>query len=365
MATPYVPHVVVKDQKIADSASALTAQSLVLAKLFTREGIEQFKGQEGDKIVKRVEGRLPYRRYAFRNNRVNPILFDVYKESKSEVTFGDRLYSGVRLTDEQKDFDGINWDRLLPKQSEAVARGVEAEAAKLLESAPYEVTIGGAQKNMRSAVLEARKVLKRFRVLNGVKPILVVGSDFEQALLENEKIVFAQASGDSVANSALVDATLGGLAGFTVVSDITIDPKAAYAFVGSGFYMINGAPSLPMSVKHGGIGNVDGVAMRWMTDYDQNYQEDRSSVVTYTGTGLVKDRLAQAVFYAGDSAVPEDKAVPEPELTEHFLRGVKLTLDGTSVYPGDTTAVAKETGVKASTAWNGSAHDATPTVLTD
>lgn len=360
----YNPHTVIKPQEIVDSAAALTAQSLVLSKLVTRKSVDVFKGREGDKIVERVPGRLPYRRYAFRNNRANPIKFDVYKEGIAEVTMGDHLYSGVAVTDEQRDFDGITWDKIIPMQAEAVATGFEAEVARMIETAPYEVVVGGVKEGTaRSALLEARKVLNRFRTPDQNR-VLIVGSDFEQMLLEDRNLVFASAGGDAVANRALVEATLGRLLGFTVVTDNTIQPDAAYAFAGSGFVAYSGAPSLPQNVKHGGTRVYDGVSLRWLTDYDPDYMTDRSVVDMWCGTGVSLDRLAPAAWYT-EAEPPVADPAELGELSQHFLRGVKISMSEPSKYPKAGTNVAKETGVSEAQAWKASAHDDTPTVLND
>ena len=337
----YIPHEVVKAQPIVDAAAGMTAQNLIISKLFTRESTSKFAGREGDKIVMRVPGRLPYRRYAFRNNRANPIIFDVYKEGKSDVTMGDRIYSAVQLIDEQVDFDNINWSFLLPKQAEAVATGIEQEAAALLENVPWSVTIGGAEANLRSAVLEANKTLKQMRV-NDTSKFLLVGADFEQALLEDDKIVFAAYSGDAVADRALTEASLGRIAGFQVVSSMEVPSDTAYAFTGSAFTMYTGAPVVPASVKNGGTTSYDGISLRWLTDYDPDYMTDRSLVDAYCGTGVARDRLLPASAYYTESP---DPVALEPNTKDYFLRGLKLTLGGTSDVLDDE-AFQLETGIK-------------------
>ena len=93
----YTEHEIVKMQGIADLAVGLVEQDMVLAKAITHEGIEKFKGKEGDKLVFRVPGRLPARDYEFRT-RSNPIVFDVYKEATTDITFSGRKYSAPRRT---------------------------------------------------------------------------------------------------------------------------------------------------------------------------------------------------------------------------------------------------------------------------
>lgn len=97
-------------------------QELLIPNLFQEQGVDQFKGAENDTISMKVEGILPFHDYAWRNDRSNPIVFDENAERTIAVTFGGNVYSAVKLTDEQNDFDIDNWSKLLRPQSKAVAR---------------------------------------------------------------------------------------------------------------------------------------------------------------------------------------------------------------------------------------------------
>lgn len=350
----YTPHDPVKVQKIVDLASGLIEQDLTLAKLVTHQAYDQFKGVLGDTLTYRVAGRLPYREYAWRNDRTNPIKFDVYKEGTTTVTWSGHIYSASRVTDEQYEYDLDGWGKLLSAQSNAVATGINTRAAALIEGAPYEVTIAGAGTNIRSALGEARKVLNRFRVPKEAR-IIVVGSDFEQKMNEDEKLTLAQNVGDMRADNALSDCILGRLYGFTFVADETIDPEAAYAMVPSGFVQLNGAPYVPNSVPFGSTASVGGFAARMMRDYDMDYLHDRSIVDVYVGENVVKDRfLPKEVLTAAD---PHPAFDPD-DLNEYFVRGVKLTLEGAagdSIYPAVANAakadLIAETGVSDAKKW--------------
>jgi hypothetical protein len=135
-----VTHQVVKPEKIAAAAATLLEQSLVVPAVFRREGIEQFKGAKNDTINVKVEGVLPFRTYGWRNDRSTEIQFDEYAEKTVAVTFGDDIYSAVMLTDEQNDFDLQGWAKLVSKQTDAIARGLEYKAVDYLRAAPYEIS---------------------------------------------------------------------------------------------------------------------------------------------------------------------------------------------------------------------------------
>lgn len=137
-------HVVIKPEKIAATAAVALEQSLVVPALFQREGIDQFKGAKNDTINVKVEGVLPFRTYGFRNNRATAIQFDEYAEKTVAVQFGGDIYSAVKLTDEQRDFDLDGWAKLMAKQTEAIGRGLERQAVNALLDESYAVTLGGA-----------------------------------------------------------------------------------------------------------------------------------------------------------------------------------------------------------------------------
>jgi hypothetical protein len=153
---------------------------------------------------------------------------------------------------------------------------------------------------------------------------MVVGSNFEAVLLDDEKLINAANVGDAIAESALQEASLGRKFGFTFVVDQTIDPDAAYAFAGNGFVFLNAAPAAPASIKQAATSSLDGVSMRWMTDYDLRYTTDRSLVNTYYGYTHVKDLLV------GYNSANKIEVLTT---NDHFVRGIKLQLDGASTYP--------------------------------
>ncbi|WJN63025.1 major head protein [Streptomyces phage phiScoe3] len=328
-------HQIVKPEKLAATAVGMLEQELVIPNLFQKEGIDQFKGADNDTVSVKVEGVLPFHDYAFRNDRSAPIVFDEYKERKIAVTFGGNVYSAVKVTDEQNDFDLDDWGKLLRPQVKAVGRGLQRRAVGTLLGQDYAVTIGGAEANLRGAIIEARRVLNKFNVPDDSR-YLLVGSDFESALLSDEKLNLAQNVGDSEAESALQTATITNRFGFKIVVDQTIPSDAAFAFAGSAFVFLSGAPSVPQSVPYGATQSFEGIALRWVRDYDPTYMQDRSVVNTYAGFRAVTD-----VLLGWDEAKNSEVV----SVGEHFVRGIKLTLGGTSEYPDASSEIAKITGL--------------------
>jgi hypothetical protein len=341
--------VIVKPEKLVATAIGMLEEELIVPALFQREGYDQFKGAKDDTVSVAVEGVLPFHDYEWRSGSAGSttpgtrqrVTFDEYAERKIAVTFGGNVYNGVRLTDEQSEMDLTGWGKLLRPQVKAVARGLSRRAVSTLESQTYNVTIGNAEGNLRGALVEARRVLNNFHAPDGDR-ILLVGSDFEAALLNDDKLSLAQNSGDDIAKTVMETATLGRRSGFRIVVDQTIAPTAAYAFASSAFVMVTGAPAVPGSVPFGATQSFEGYALRWLRDYDSEYFQDRSVVNTYAGFREVKDVLV------GWDKVNETEIV---SAGEHFVRGIKLNLTGPSDYPAAASELATITGVSDASVW--------------
>lgn len=323
--TPVLEHDVLKAQKFVNSVIGVLAQEVAVPRTFRRENIDIFKGTQGDTVTQRFPGHLPWREYNFRNDRTDPIVFDVMTEGTATLTVGDRIYSATRLTDEQRDFDDLTIEQLTPVMASAVVKGISQKAIDVFATTEYPVTIGNAEGNLRGAVLEARRVMNALLV-----PVpnryLAVGPDFEIALLEDEKITLAQNAGDRRADDALSDATIGRLYGFTVILDQSLEPGTAIAYQGDSFALYTGAASVPRGVL-GAVKNYDGYGLRLVRDYELTRYVERAAVDTYLGIAPIKERLIKPV-------APTGGANGLVSLTDEqfFVRGLKLTLDGTSAY---------------------------------
>jgi hypothetical protein len=342
-------HQVVKPEKLIATAVGMLEQELVVPNLFLKEGVDRFRGAKNDTINVKVEGVLPFHDYEWRSGSAGSttpgvrqrVVFDEYAERTIPVTFSGNVYNGVKLTDEQNDFDITQWSTLLRPQVKAIARGLARRSTRTLVNHPYNVTIGNAEQAMRRALIEARRVLRKFHVPEG-DWYMVVGSDFETVLLSDPDLNLASNVGDSQAESALTQASLGNRYGFRFVTDQTIPADTAYAFARSGFILATAAPSVPQSVPYGATTSFESLALRWIRDYDSEFFQDRSVVNCYAGTRSVTD-----VLVGWDET--EEKEVVSTE--EHFVRGIKLTLDGASNYPPASSELAQITGVSDASVW--------------
>lgn len=339
-------HTKIKPEKLAATAAELMERELVVPKLFARKGIEEFKGAKDDTINVRVPGILPARDYEWRNNRAQPLSFDEYRERKLAVRFGGNAYSATMLTDEQREMDFMGWTQdILPAQSRAVARKLEYGAIKALKDGKYSVTIGAESggsspgDNVVQAIIEARHALNRMGA-SKVKRTLLIGSDWD-TIIQSGLNFQTTTMGDKATESAFADALIGKIKGFDIVVSEDIAPDEAYALTGDSFVFLNAAPGVPESAVAGAsMLSQDGIAMRWLRDYDPSYQVERSTVNTWYGYQQVLD----PVIYMNDDG---QEVVSDDE---YNIRSVKLTLgpiSGTKYFPegSDKAKVAKGLGL--------------------
>ena len=355
---PTTQHVVINPAKLAAGYIGLLEANLVLPNLFKKVGLDDYKGDDDDTVNVKVPGRLPSREYIWRNDRTDEIVFDVYRETKIGVSFGGHVYSGVKITDEQKDFDLISADSLLPVQAKAISHGLQRRCSAEIQSAPFSVVIGGKPAsgayNMRRILIEARNVLNKFE-LPDEERFLIVGSDFETALLDDDKMALAQNVGDEAAVSALRNAVLGRRYGFTIVVDYTIPVTAAYAMTASAFVLLTAAPSVPQSVPFGATTSFEGLAMRWMRDYETTRFQDRSVVDMWVGTQRVTDKY---LVWTPSSETGNNRSLGTEtvQTTSAFTRAIKIDLaTGLSTAPAVGSDLAIATGVSTATIWKGGA----------
>lgn len=315
-------HTVIKPEKIAAVAAVALEQQLVVPAVFRREGIDKFKGAANDTINVVVEGVLPYHTYGWRADRTQEVVFDDYVERKVPVAFGGDIYSAVKLTDEQNEMDLPGWAKLATKQTEAIGRGLEYQATQAAVNAPYEIQLGIATGALKAGLIRARQTMNQLRVPLANRVILL-GADWEAALLNDAVLNLASNVGEAEAVSALREATLGRRYGFNFVVAPELPPKVAIAMVDSAFIFATGAPSVPGSVPFGATASHKGVALRWIRDYDSTRFQDRSIFNTYKGFRYVDDPLV-GTDVAGQSFV---------SVYNHFVRAIKLNLDGVDSLP--------------------------------
>jgi hypothetical protein len=133
--------------------------------------------------------------------------------------------------------------------------------------------------------VDARKALNKENVPFAGRT-MVLGADLEGAFLRSEKFNRVDASGT---DSALREAIIGRVAGFDVLTSNALDPGVGYAIHQSAVVFGNVAPMVPEGASVGQSADYQGLALRWLRDYDPNYLRDRSIVSSFAGCTMVPD----------------------------------------------------------------------------
>lgn len=282
-----------KPEVIAATSVGMLERELVLANLvWTSHGLD-FTGAKNDTVSLRIPARTTAREYAWRNDRSSDIVLDNLSEDSVSVTLNKDIYSAVPVTDEELSLDITDFgSQVLDPQVRAVATYLDTQVAALIEGASYvgepiyTGDVAADEKAPLKAITRARKVLNNNEVDAGGR-ILLVGADFEEALLNSGALTDVSQSGS---DGALRDATVGRLRGFTVVTSNAISPENAYAFVPSAFLLATRAPAIPAGATFGAGAAHAGYAMRWIRDYDASKLRDRSVVNTYAGLKVMLDQ---------------------------------------------------------------------------
>jgi len=287
-----VAHTFLKPTVINRSALKLLEREIVLPRLVWNYASAEFSGAYNDTVTMRLQAVLESREYTWRNNRASEITVDDVTETGVPVTLDHDIYSAVAITDEQLTLDIVDFnDQVMMPQVKAVARGLEDLIADTMEAATYAsghvLYAQDSDNEIWGTLIEARRLLNVANVPRDSR-VLVVGSDVEAEILTDDKFNRVDSAGDG-ATSALRDAQIARLAGFTIVGSNAIDPETAYAFHPTAFAFANVAPQVPDGAVKGSRDTYAGLALRWIRDYEAMKLRDRSVISSFAGCTSVED----------------------------------------------------------------------------
>lgn len=284
-----------KATRIAAAALGLLEREIILPSLVWRDAGGDFAGAFGDTISLRVPSRTTARTRTFRGARTagsegtGVIVMDELTETKVDVTLDTSPYNAVGITDEELTLDITSFgEQILRPQVRAVAEAVENAVASEMTGATYpaahDLTLDTT--DPYNTIVDARVALNKANVPMTDR-YLVVGADLEGVFLKSEHLNRVDASGT---DSALRSAVIGRLAGFeAVVVSNALPADVGFAFHRTAYVLSMRAPVVPDGATFGSSQSFEGLAMRWIRDYDFRNVQDRSLVDTYIGTNIVAD----------------------------------------------------------------------------
>jgi hypothetical protein len=344
----------VKAQKIAAAAAEVVEQGLRVPGLFTKAGVDDFRGAANDTVNIKVPGVLPAHDLTWRSERNSDITLDAYSERTYAVSFQGNVYQATKLQDEQVDFDNLGWQQVVPIQAEAVARNIEGKAVIQLgaptfpgnsslagvsgSASAYSYMVAGAKsgRDLRQSFIAMRRVCNAIGM--GPRRTIVTGVGLESAVLDDRTALglgVASIAGDANASAALREAHIGRVMGFDILVAPELPADKAYVVTPGAFVLATASPSMPQSVPFGATAGARGISLRWMRDYDSMRFVDRSVVNTYVGTRAIPD----VIFIRSTNAV---------SASEYFIRAIAFDLDATAdVLPAAASELDAAFGINA------------------
>ena len=280
---------------IAKTTLGLLTREIVLPSVVWRDFESEFAGRIGDSVTVRVPATATAREWTLDNNRSSPVVSDDLTESSFTVSLDKIAYHVAKITDEDFDLRIENFgSQILLPQVRAIAEAIENYVAATMQGATYATELEVNTTDPYLTLVSARKALNDANVPRADR-FAVVGSEVEESILTSDR---NKPLDNTVGVGAYGEATIGRVAGFTVLGSNALDPGEAYCFHRSAYILSTRAPVVPQGSKQGASESYAGLAATWTQDYDPDYFHDRSAVRAFVGTQAVlnsSDEVDRAV----------------------------------------------------------------------
>jgi len=314
-----VANTFIKAEQVVNQMLGVLERELVLAGLVWRDAVPSFKGAKNDTVSLRVPAYTTARTRVLRGGQ--PIVVDDLDETKVDVTLNTHVYKAIGVSDEEMTLDIVDFGQQItaPAMSSVVRKVEDTVAAQLSLSTPA-VDIILDEDDPYLGLVDARIALNNAGVPASQR-FLAVGSTVEAAILKSDRLSKFDQSGS---DSALREATIGRIAGFTAVSAPGLDPDVAIASHKTAFVLALVAPVVPQGAAWGETRSYQGMSLRVLRDYDPTGSSgpvDRLLTDTFMGTGIVRDR---GHIDSNGKFQPSENGT-DPQL---LIRAVKLSLHG-------------------------------------
>lgn len=315
--------------KLVSASIANLEAATVLAATVQKQSADQFDGTVGQAVAIRrpfmldgnQEGLLP----GTGERTDGRIAVESKKESVLNVELNKHVYSAIQLSDAELslEIEDFATQVALP-QTDAVVNRLERIVAGALEqfSAAEKTTAGKLtiehepgnyidiaqqirfQISFMAAELTANNV-------PGSGRFLVLGANVAGLLMNDPNLTRVSEAGT---DTALREAVIGKLYGFTLIQSNHIDPDSLYAYHPSAVQLVTRAPIVPPSVTFGASQAQGGYALRWIRDYMSETASERSFFSAYAGVAVVDD-------------IYRDKKTGKVQPTKKVIRGIKAKVE--------------------------------------
>lgn len=280
----------IKAGQIVQAAALLLQREIVLPRLVWRQPDAAFKGALDDTITLKVPAVRTARTRTMRSTTA--LVADDLTETSVPVQLDTHVYDLLNITDEQLTLDIVDFaTQVLNPQMRAVAEGMENVIAAALGAADWEADAiyftEGSDEGYDVLALAGRE-LNKLNVPRAGR-VFACGANVEAALLGDDRVVKANEAGT---DSALREATIARLAGFTIVGTNALGEDEAYAFHQTAIAFANVAPALPDGATMKARVATESLALRYLRDYNPTNATgpvDRSLVDAFVGAASVEE----------------------------------------------------------------------------
>ncbi len=271
-------------QGIARVAIPLLRRSLVLARTVTMVPIPGFAPPNGETVTVRVRTPRTARK---QTTRGAAITYDDQDEVGVDVTLA-HIYDAYHITDEELSFDLEDFaTQITEPQTVSVATGAEDELADAMNALEADAEIEFAATadvdDTKAVILAARQAITEGLVPAGMR-YAAVSPSIATRILSVPDFVKVNESGSP---SALRDAIIGRLSGFTFVESPGLDDDTAVFYHRSGFVLGNKQPAAPRGATSSAGVISEGLAIRQIFQYDPDVLSDASVLSTFAGASVV------------------------------------------------------------------------------
>lgn len=271
-------------KQISRLAVSLLNRSLTLPNTVSKIPGAEYAGPNGGTVTVMVPTPLVAR------EQVTPgtqITWDDVAESPVDVAV-KHLYSAVKVTDEDLTLKLVDFgNQVLMNQVQAVAIKAEDQIAAAMNGVAADASFAAtaSDADTEAMILAARQALSEANVPAGDR-FFAVSPDIATRLLSVDNFVRVDASGS---DSALREAMIGKLYGFTFVESNGLTAGTAVAYHRSGFTWANFPPSGTTNAEGVDMATATegGVSLRTATQWLPDFLSKGSVVQTFAGASLV------------------------------------------------------------------------------
>lgn len=359
MAAPQ--HLLYTPEQAARSTLAALKYQSTLARLVNTDYSAEFAQGRGQTITVKRPIMIDKAKVYTQANRQNEdaIQYSNLYQPYTSVTLTDQVYNAVKLPDDFATFHLTDLEsEVISPVAESVAAQINDIVVEAFQSIPAGLTaidktakpyVGvdgkgydtidalreagtvfagfGAAKNVSvkpaqlkaayrgdilPAIRSAHQLLSQ-RGVGLVGRVLVVGANWEAALMDHPQLQKVNEAGDS---GLLRQATMGRLFGFNIVVDYTVGPNDAWAMQRDAITLVTRTTATPRGASFAATTSAQGFNLRYLQDYDPDHLTDRAVVDTFAGAQvldpqrIVKLEGADTMIEEKPEAAPAEPTAP-------------------------------------------------------